>query len=125
MQAIGQRRCGVPLVVGGDMHATAARTIQRSGNVDLRHDPVHVALSGTLGSRGAGFPSGLRGTPPRLPGHLDVEEEIAPLEENGFLVADVTRQRVVLRFFRWSSTTQTEQDIDGLQPFSVLDLEPA
>jgi hypothetical protein len=123
--AIGRRRRGVPLVVGGDMHATAAGTIQRSGEVDLRANPVRVALSGTLGSRGAGFPSGLRGTPPRLPGHLDLQEQIAPLEENGFLIADVTPDSVVLRFFRWSSTTQSEQDIDGLQPFEVLRLEPA
>lgn len=52
-------------------------------------------------------------------------QQIAPLEENGFLIADVTPDSVVLRFFRWSSTTQSEQDIDGLQPFEVLRLQPA
>jgi hypothetical protein len=125
MRAISDRRSGVPLVVGGDMHATAAGTIQRSGGSDLRRNPVHVALSGTLGSRGAGFPSGLRGTPPRPPSHLDIQEQIAPLEENGFLIADVTPERIVLRFFRWNSNTQSEQDIDGLKPFRELELEPA
>jgi hypothetical protein len=125
MGAISERRQGAPLVVSGDMHATAAGTIQRSGRLDLRRNPVHVALSGTLGSRGAGFPSGLRGTPPRPATHLDLEEQIAPLEENGFLIADVTQDRVVLRFFRWNSTTQSEDQIDRLEPFRTLELEPA
>jgi phosphodiesterase/alkaline phosphatase D-like protein len=125
MRAIMQRRRGVPLVVGGDLHATAAATIQRSGRVDLRRNPVHVALSGTLGSRGAGFPSGLRGTVPRPPSHLDMEEQITPLEENGFLLADVTQDRIVLRFFRWNSTTQSEDEIDRLKPFRTLELSPA
>jgi len=125
MRAITARRRGVPLVVGGDLHATAAGTIERSGELDLRRNPVHVALSGTLGSRGAGFPSGLRGTVPRPAGHLDLQEQIAPLEENGFLIADVTPERIVLRFFGWNSETQSEQDIDRLQPFRVLELEPA
>jgi phosphodiesterase/alkaline phosphatase D-like protein len=125
MRAISARRRGVPLVVAGDMHATAAGTIQRSGRLDLRRNPVHVTLSGTLGSRGAGFPSGLRGTPPRPPAHLDIDEQIAPLEENGFLIADVTQERIVLRFFRWNSTRQSEADIDRLEPFRTLELEPA
>jgi hypothetical protein len=125
MRAISDRRRGVPLMVGGDLHATAAGTIQRSGRHDLRRNPVHVALSGTLGSSGAGFPSGLRGTVPRPPGHLDLQEQIAPVEENGFLIADVTPERITLRFFRWNSRTQTEQEIDRLQPFRTLELEPA
>jgi hypothetical protein len=125
LRAISERRRGVALMVGGDLHATAAGTIQRSGRLDLRANPVHVALSGTLGSSGAGFPSGLRGTVPRPPGHLALQEQIAPVEENGFLIADVTPQRITLRFFRWSSRTQTEQEIDRLQPFRVLELEPA
>jgi phosphodiesterase/alkaline phosphatase D-like protein len=124
MRAITDRRRGVPLVVGGDMHASAAGTIERSGSLDLRRNPVHVALSGTLGSAGAGFPSGLRGTPPRPAEHLDLREEITPLEENGFLIADFTADRVVLRFFRWSAVTQSEREIDQLQPFRVLELEP-
>ena len=125
VRAISDRRRGVPLVIGGDLHATAAGTMTRSGTLDLRANPVHIALSGTLGSSGFGFPSGLRGTPPRPTTHVDLDEHIAPLEENGFMVADVTPDRIVLRFFRWSSQTQTEEDIDRLEPFRVLELEPA
>jgi hypothetical protein len=125
MRAIGARRRGVPLVVGGDMHATAAGTIRRSGSVDLTANPVHVALSGTLGSRGAGFPSGLRGTAPKPATHVDLQEQIPPLEENGFMLADVTTDGITLRFFRWNDRTQSEADIDRLEPFRTIQLEPA
>jgi hypothetical protein len=122
MRAISARRRGVALMVGGDLHATAAGTIQRSGSIDLSDNPVHVALSGTLGSKGAGFPSGLRATPPKPTSHLDLREQIAPLEENGFTIADFTPEKVTLRFFRWNSTTQGEDEIDRLQPFKEIEL---
>jgi hypothetical protein len=125
MRAISARRRGAALVVGGDLHATAAGTIERSGTIDLRRNPVHVVLSGTLGSKGAGFPSGLRATPPRPTSHVDLREEIPPLEENGFMVADVTPDKITLRFFRWNDRTQPEEAIDGLQPFRTIELEPA
>ena len=65
MRAISNRRRGAALMVGGDLHATAAGHDRALGSIDLSANPVHVALSGTLGSKGAGFPSGLRATPPR------------------------------------------------------------
>ena len=34
------------------------------------------------------------------------------------------RDRIVLRVFRWNGTTQTEADIDRLQPFRTVALEP-
>ncbi len=43
----------------------------------------------------------------------------------GFMLADVTPDRIVLRFFRWNSRTQSEADIERLEPFRVLELEPA
>jgi hypothetical protein len=122
MRAISARRRGVALVVGGDMHATAAGTIERTGSTDLSANPVHVALSGTLGSKGAGFPSGLRATPPKPAGHVDLREEIKPLEENGFMLADFTPEKITLRFFRWSDRTQSEDEIDRLQAFKEIEL---
>jgi hypothetical protein len=122
MRAISARRRGVALVVGGDMHATAAGTIERTGGIDLSANPVHVALSGTLGSKGAGFPSGLRATPPKPAGHVDLREEIKPLEENGFMLADFTPEKITLRFFRWSDRTQSEDEIDRLQAFKEIEL---
>ena len=104
------------------MHATAAGTIQRSGSIDLSANPVHVALSGTQGSKGAGFPSGLRATPPKPTSHVDLREEITPLEENGFTIADLTAETITLRFFGWDSTRQSEDEIDRLRPFKEIEL---
>ena len=39
------------------------------------------------------------------------------------MIADVTRDRIVLRFSRWNGTTQREADIDRLEPFRTLELE--
>jgi len=122
MPAISVRRQGVALVVGGDIHATAASTMLRTGARDLRANPVHIALSGTLGTDELAFPSAFRGVLPAPPARLDLRQEIEPIEENGFMIADVRRDRIVLRFFRQHSRTQREQEIDRLQPFRVMEL---
>lgn len=121
LTAMSAMRGRVPLVIGGDLHATAAATITRAGTRDLTANPVHVALSGTLGSDELGFPSAIRGTRPAPPRHLDVAEAIDPIEENGFLLADFERDRVVLRFFRWSKR-RPEAEIDRLRPFRTIEL---
>ena len=51
-----------------------------------------------------------------------LREEIPPLEENGFMIADVTRDKITLRFFRWNNTTQSEDEIDRLQAFKEIEL---
>ena len=122
MRAIGARRKGAPLVVGGDIHATSAGRVTRSGSVDLSDNPVELVLSGTLGTDDTAFPSAFRGTRPRPPAHLDMTEQIAPIEENGFMIADVTAEKIMLRFFRWNSKTQSESDIDGLAPFQTIEV---
>ena len=93
MRAITGRRRGAALVVGGDMHATAAGTIERAR--EHRPEPQPGARRPERHARqpGRGFPSGLHGTPPKPPSHLDLREEIPPLEENGFVIADVARTR--------------------------------
>jgi hypothetical protein len=119
MSAVRER---VPLIIGGDIHATAEGTITRTGSHDLRSNPVHVALSGTLGTDKLAFPSAFRGTRPRPSLHLDMSERISPIEENGFMIADIHSDRIVLRFFRWSSQRHSEADIDRLRPFKVVEL---
>src|SRR5215217_2343693 len=121
LTAVSARKRGAPLVIGGDIHATAAATVTRTGDTDLRDNPVQLALSGTLGTDKNTFPSGFRGTPPRKPGHLDIAEQISPLEENGFTIADFTPEAITLRFFRWNSQTQPQSDIDKLEPFHTLE----
>ena len=120
--AISAKRTRLPLVIGGDLHASADGTIMRAGSADLSANPVHAVLSGTLGSDTLVFPSAFRGTKPTPPAHLEMQESISAIEENGFLLADLFADRIVLRFFRWNSKSQSEADIDRLQPFRVIKL---
>jgi phosphodiesterase/alkaline phosphatase D-like protein len=125
LTAVSGRKHGAPLLIGGDIHATAAATVTRTGNSDLGGNPVELALSGTLGTGPNTFPSAFRGTPPRKPGHLDIAEQIAPIEENGFTIADFSDSRIVLRFFRWNSRSQPVSDIDTLDPFRTIEVKSA
>ena len=52
-------------------------------------------------------------------------QDMVGADSVSFLIADFTPQRITLRFFRWNAFTQTEPEIDRLQPFRVLELEPA
>jgi hypothetical protein len=48
---------------------------------------------------------------------------VKPIEQHGFLLADFTRDRIVLRFFKWDVKTELPEAIDDLQPFHVSELE--
>src|SRR6266849_536083 len=64
MAAMSAMKGRVPLVVSGDMHAVALGTMLRSGALDLKGNPIKVALPGTIGTWSGGWPSvGIRGTP--------------------------------------------------------------
>jgi hypothetical protein len=118
----------LPLFLNGDLHSIAEMTIERSGEHDLSKNPIRTALVGPLGTC-AGWPStggrGTRGLPSAV---LEATEDLACVEENGFLVADVYPDEVTLRYFRWTPTdrrtgTGGEEAIDSLEPFRVTKLE--
>ena len=113
----------IPLVVSGDLHAIGVGKILRSGDARLEHTPVTAVLSGPIGTRADGWPSAFRGVASTPPQHLDVQEEVKPIEQHGFVLADFTRDRIVLRFFKWDVKAQRAEDIDELQPFHVSELE--
>jgi hypothetical protein len=50
------------------------------------------------------------------PAGLEVEEGLATLEENGFILADFTPERITLRYFRWK-LGRPEAALDELEPF--------
>jgi len=113
----------VPLVVSGDMHAIARGTMQRSGTLDMRKNPVNIALPGTIGTRPEGWPStGIRGTPATPSVVLDFAEQLKPIEQHGFILADFTSEKIVLRFFKWDVKTQSVEAIDTLTPFHTAEL---
>jgi len=97
--------------------------MQRSGSLDLRANPIHVALSGTIGTWPGGWPSsGIRGTPATPSAVLDLSEKVKPIELHGFTLVDFTRDKMVLRFFKWDVNTQSVDAIDTLQPFHTEEL---
>jgi hypothetical protein len=124
MQAMSANRGRVPLVVSGDLHAIAVGRMLRSGTLDFRDNPVNVAISGPIGSRTGpnGWPSGRRGTGAMPSAHLDMVEEVKPIEQHGFTIADFLPDRIVLRMFRWDWKTQPPEAIDTLEPFHTTEL---
>jgi hypothetical protein len=123
MAAMSAMKGRVPLVVSGDMHAIALGTMLRSGVLDLKGNPINVALPGTIGTWSGGWPSvGIRGTPATPSAVLDFREDVKPIEQHGFILADFTADKIVLRFFTWDVKTQPVEAIDTLQPFHTAAL---
>ena len=64
---------------------------------------------------------GLRDRPARPgsvpPAHLDMAEEVKPIEQHGFTLVDFTPDKMVLRLFKWDYKSQTVEQMDTLQPF--------
>jgi hypothetical protein len=124
MAAMAAMKGRAPLVISGDLHAIGVGRMLRSGALDLKANPVTVALAGPLGSRTTplGWPSGRRGTGAAPPAHLDMIEDVKPIEQHGFTLVDFTPDKMVLRFFKWDYRTQTPDAIDTLEPFHATEL---
>lgn len=102
------------LVLSGDLHAVGCGQIVQSH--DVRPDqPVHMVLAGPIGTDELSFPSAARGGGPEIPAGLLVREALAPREENGFTVIDLTRETLRIRQFCWRAP-QPVEDIPNLSP---------
>jgi hypothetical protein len=51
-----------------------------------------------------------------------MREEIKPIEQHGFTLADFLPDRIALRFFKWDVKTQSPDAIDTLEPFHSAEL---
>src|SRR5262245_31815189 len=122
LTAISAATNRIPLVVSGDLHAVGMARIERSGNKDLRANSVATVLSGPIGTAPPGWPSAFRGTPAMPPAHLDIQEEIKPIEQHSFTIADFLADKITLRFFKWDLKNDPVEKIDTLQPFKVIEL---
>jgi hypothetical protein len=112
----------LPLVVSGDLHAIGEGRMLRSGDLDFSRNPVIAVLPGTLGTSTGGWASEFRGVGPRPSKHLDLQETVKPIEENGFLLLDFTPESIMLRYFKWNQKSQPVSDIDTLEPFHTTEL---
>lgn len=121
VQAASGMKGRVPLFISGDLHAIGYGRMQTSGNINLSANPVHSILAGPLGT-GVGWPSGRRGMAAQPPTGIKMEELIQPIEQNGFIIADFTVDRITVRFFKWDRQTQTIADMNTLEPFRTIEL---
>ena len=64
-----------------------------------------------------GWPSAFGGIGATPPVHLQMEENLKPVEENGFIIADFTTSGITIRFFRFNYHRQSPDEIDTLEPF--------
>ncbi|HVR30588.1 MAG TPA: hypothetical protein VMS86_13770 [Thermoanaerobaculia bacterium] len=110
-----------PLFVSGDLHALATGSIRRSGNLNLRSNPITTVLSGPLGTGEMGWPSAFRGIGATPPTGVEIDQSLRPLERNGFTLIDWTEDGVTLRLFSWKLGEDPAQ-IDTLEPFHTLEV---
>jgi hypothetical protein len=125
MQALSEMPGRIPLVVSGDLHSTGEGRMMRSGQLDFSRNPVIAVLPGTLGTGTGGWASEFRGVGPQPPQHLDLQETIKPIEQNGFLLMDFNPETITLRYFKWDQKSQAVGDIDTLEPFHTTELKRA
>jgi hypothetical protein len=122
MTSLAAMRERTPLVVSGDLHAIAIGKMLRCGAHKLEANPITAVLSGPIGTGPTGWPSGRRGIGATPPAHIDLREEVAPIEKHGFTMADFLPNRIDLRFFKWDLATESPEAIDSLEPFHELRL---
>jgi hypothetical protein len=122
LAAMSGMRGRVALSMSGDLHAVGLARILRSGALDLSANPVVTALTGPVGTGRRGWPSDIRKVGPTPPVGLTVQEQVKPIEQHGFTLADFTADRIVLRFFKWDARTQSPEAIDALEPFHTEQL---
>lgn len=108
----------IPLIVSGDIHASAHGRILRTGDLDMSDNPVVTMLPGTLGT-GEGFH-----TDAQHPHHLEIIDEWGLVGANGFMVADFYEDRVDCAFYTWNSATQSVESISGLDASYRTTLRP-
>jgi phosphodiesterase/alkaline phosphatase D-like protein len=122
LAAMSAMRNRVPLAISGDLHACALGRIEQTGGADLAANPVVAVLSGPISTGERGWPSAVRKTGPRPSLHLRMDEQVKPIEQHGFTLADFTPDKVSLRMFKWDVKTQSPEAMDTLEPFHTMEL---
>ena len=89
----------------------------RSGSANFEGAPITTVLSGPIGTKPTGWPSGRHGAAVTPPAHIDLREEVKPSEQHGSTIADFDADGIELRLFTWNRNRESVEAIDGLQPF--------
>jgi len=112
----------IRLIISGDLHDVALGTMLRCGTIDLKATPITLVLPGPIGTGPPLWPSAFRHVGALPPTHFDMLEEVKPIEQHGFVVADFHPDRIGLRLFKWDVKTQPVDAIDTLEPFHTTQL---
>jgi hypothetical protein len=120
IEALASQTRRAPLIVQGDFHATAAGKMVRSGELALAQ-PVHVVMSGTLGTGDHTFPSSFRAVESKPSQLVGMDEALKATEKNGFSVIDVTPDKMSFQIFMWRPP-QPVAEIDTMKPALVYEL---
>jgi hypothetical protein len=123
MTSINARRDRIPLVISGDLHAIGMGRMLRTGRENFETNPVTTVLAGPIGTNPTGWPSGRRGIGATPPAHIDLREEVAPIEQHSFTVVDFLQDRIDLKFFKWHVDVDSPDAIDALQAFHGTTLQ--
>jgi hypothetical protein len=119
IKALSAQKGRAAITISGDMHASGAKRLTASGDIDLGVNPVEAILSGPIGTGARGWPSQGRGMFPRIPEKL-VGTDVAPTEErNGFTLFDITPEQIEVRQFHWRPPESVEA-IAALQPHATF-----
>jgi hypothetical protein len=122
MQSLSAMPERTPLIISGDLHAIGVGTMLRCGPQKLEANPITTILSGPLGTSANGWTSKARGLRPTPPDHIDLREDVAPIEQHGFTLADFRPDGIDVRLFKWDVTTTSHEAIESLEPFHVAQL---
>jgi hypothetical protein len=110
-----------PLFVSGDLHALGIGRILRSGNLNLRSNPINTVLAGPLSTGPVGWASAFRGIGPSVPSGIEIDEPLHPIEKNGFTLIDWTTEGATIRLFSWK-LGEDPAAIDRLEPFRTIEV---
>jgi len=116
IKAASEMRKTVPLFICGDLHNQSEGIIMKSGSLDLSSNPVISICSGSLGTGHRMWPSAFRGMVAEPPTDIVMKEKLSPVEKNGFIVVDITRDRIKIDFYAWRQPDPVEA-IDTLEPY--------
>jgi hypothetical protein len=122
LAAASAMKHSAPLFICGDLHNQTEGWITRSGDLDLSANPVISICSGSLGTGPRMWPSAFRGLVAEPPTAIDMQEKLAPVEKNGFVIVDVYPEEIRVSFYAWRQP-EPEAAIDTLEPYHVVNLQ--
>jgi hypothetical protein len=121
LKAASAMKGSVPLFICGDLHNQSEGWIRRSGDLDLSKNPIISVCSGSLGTGPRMWPSAFRGLVAEPPTDIVMDQKLPPVEKNGFIIVDLTDEKIEITFYAWRQPESVEA-IDSMKPYHRIEL---